>query len=149
MQNSEKIDLEKKRIEKDLQQIGVNPLPGATIKLIDPNKPDILEACIDGPTGTVYDGGKFIIGLKLEAIVPYIKPVTYFKTKIFHPSISTGGAFCNEIVCTYWDDCSINWWFPTIDLRSLLGLYLKLLQFGQTTNGGYALNQEEIGRAHV
>ena len=115
-------------------------MPGATIYLKDSCDHRDLEACIDGPKGTVYEGGKFIISVKLEETCP-LYPVSYFRTKILHPSISEGGGFCNEIVCTYYDDMCISW-CHNMSLRKLLGLFLQLLEFGQKTDGGHALNHE-------
>lgn len=128
-----------KTIEDELKDLEDYPMPGATIYK-NPSEPSKLEACIEGPKGTVYEGGKFIIDVKLEGVWPYRLPVSFFRTNIFHPSV-IDGAFCNEIVCTYWDDICINWCHK-MTLRRLLFLFLQLLEFGQETDSGYVLNHE-------
>ena len=52
-----------------------------------------------------------------------------------------GGSFCNEIVCTYWDDCCVNWCPRDLKLREFVKLFPRLLKEGINTSYGLACNQ--------
>lgn len=57
------------------------------------NESDItdMQAEIEGPLGTPYEGGVFRCKLAVENDFPNNPPKGYFITKIFHPNVSEKG----------------------------------------------------------
>ena len=50
---------------------------------------------IDGPEGTPFMGGKFVVALDFSENYPFKNPKVNFKTKIYHPNIKTDtGEIC-------------------------------------------------------
>ena len=47
-----------------------------------------IQAEIEGPVGTPYQGGTFKCKLVIEGDFPANPPKGYFLTKIFHPNVS-------------------------------------------------------------
>ena len=88
---------------------------------------------LDGPIGTVYEGGVFFIDIRLEGITPHLKPVTTFKTKIYHPSVKDDGSFCNEKISTFWDDIAVGWISHGMTIRDIMVKLQTLLESGQDT----------------
>mmetsp|Transcript_6752 Transcript_6752/g.10668 ORF Transcript_6752/g.10668 Transcript_6752/m.10668 type:complete len:190 (+) Transcript_6752:152-721(+) len=61
------------------------------------------KGTIHGPSGTPYDGGKFIIDIKLTPSYPFEPPKMKFDTKIWHPNVSSQtGAICLDILQKEW-----------------------------------------------
>ena len=48
-----------------------------------------LKACIPGPPGTPYEGGKYIVDVKIPTEYPFRPPVMKFITPVWHPNISS------------------------------------------------------------
>ena len=48
-----------KRIMKELRDLEKEPLDCGYIKLVDPSEMFVLEAKVEGPAGTPYEGGIF------------------------------------------------------------------------------------------
>eukprot|EP00762_Andalucia_godoyi_P007317 ANDGO_01502.mRNA.1 Ubiquitin-conjugating enzyme E2 22 len=61
-----------------------------------------LSATIDGPTGTPYEGGKFVMRLTFDGDFPNVPPKGVFLTRIFHPNISTKGEICVSTLKKDW-----------------------------------------------
>jgi len=88
-----------KRIQRELQQLLLNPPIG--ISACPKDKSDILEwiATIDGPEGTPYFGGKFYLNIKFGADYPFKAPKVIFVTKIYHCNIrSENGEICLDVL---------------------------------------------------
>eukprot|EP00961_Rhodomonas_salina_P275219 3718173-Rhodomonas_salina.1 len=61
------------------------------------------KGTIHGPSGTPYDGGTFIIDIKLTPSYPFEPPKMTFDTKIWHPNVSSQtGAICLDILKKEW-----------------------------------------------
>jgi len=97
------------------------------------NEEDVtdVQAIIEGPAGTPYDGGFFRITLKLGSDFPQAPPKGYFLTKIFHPNVSQKGEIC---VNTLKKD-----WKPEHGIKHIL-LTIKCLLI--VPNPESALNEE-------
>ena len=73
------------------------------------NESDItdMQAEIEGPLGTPYEGGVFRCKLAVENDFPNNPPKGYFITKIFHPNVSEKGEICVNTLKKDWNPT--NW----------------------------------------
>ncbi|KAF9118676.1 hypothetical protein BGW39_000962 [Mortierella sp. 14UC] len=93
-----------------------------------------IQAWIQGPEGTPFEGGCFRLRVQLNSDFPNTPPKCFFLTKIFHPNVSAQGDVC---VSTLKKD-----WKKTLGLKNIL-LVVKCLLI--VPNPESALN-EEAGR---
>jgi len=119
-----------RRIMREIADLTQTPPEG--IKLIQ-NDEDVsdIQAVIDGPAGTPYEGGYFRVKLKLGPDFPQAPPKGFFLTKIFHPNVSNKGEIC---VNTLKKD-----WKPDLGIKHIL-LTVKCLLI--VPNPESALNEE-------
>ena len=61
-----------------------------------------IHAVINGPEGTPFDGGKFLMKLVLSEDYPNTPPRGYFITKIYHPNVSSNGDICVNTLKKDW-----------------------------------------------
>ncbi|OTB02547.1 hypothetical protein M426DRAFT_61846 [Hypoxylon sp. CI-4A] len=72
-----------------------------------------LKACIPGPPGTPYEGGQFVVDVKIPSEYPFRPPVMKFDTKVWHPNISSQtGAICLDTLSSAWS--------PVLTIKSTL-----------------------------
>jgi len=92
-----------RRIVKEIKELTQNALEGVKIM---PNEEDItdIQATIDGPADTPYDGGIFKVRLRLGADFPRAPPKAFFLTKIFHPNVSKKGEICVNTLKKDWKE---------------------------------------------
>lgn len=112
---------------KDMQ---TNQLEGIKVQINESDLTD-LQAIIQGPEGTPYNGGSFRVKLALSKDFPSTPPKAYFLTKIFHPNVSASGEIC---VNTLKRD-----WKPDLGIKHIL-LTIKCLLIAP--NAESALNSE-------
>jgi len=90
-----------RRILHEIKELTTSPPEG--IKMT-PNEEDVsdIQAIIEGPAGTPYEGGQFKVSLKLGPDFPNSPPKGYFLTKIFHPNVSLKGEICVNTLKKDW-----------------------------------------------
>ncbi|KAI5865225.1 ubiquitin-conjugating enzyme/RWD-like protein [Durotheca rogersii] len=72
-----------------------------------------LKALIPGPPGTPYEGGRFIVDVRIPSEYPFRPPVMKFDTKVWHPNISSQtGAICLDTLSSAWS--------PVLTIKSTL-----------------------------
>ncbi|KAI2609124.1 ubiquitin-conjugating enzyme/RWD-like protein [Hypoxylon fragiforme] len=72
-----------------------------------------LKACLPGPPGTPYEGGRFIVDVKIPGEYPFRPPVMKFDTRVWHPNISSQtGAICLDTLAAAWS--------PVLTIKSTL-----------------------------
>ncbi|KAI2643745.1 ubiquitin-conjugating enzyme/RWD-like protein [Xylaria nigripes] len=72
-----------------------------------------LKARIPGPPSTPYEGGLYIVDVKIPTEYPFRPPIMKFDTKVWHPNISSQtGAICLDTLSTAWS--------PVLTIKSTL-----------------------------
>lgn len=77
-----------KRIQKELQQLTKEPIPGITAKPENPNNLFEWIATIEGPSGSPYENGIFNLKISFPENYPFQIPKIVFTTKVYHCNIS-------------------------------------------------------------
>ncbi|XP_067673401.1 uncharacterized protein [Haliotis asinina] len=60
------------------------------------------DAIIEGPAGTPYEGGIFMLDVAFPILYPFRPPKVQFKTSIYHPNISRDGLLNLDILRDNW-----------------------------------------------
>ncbi|KAG5031886.1 hypothetical protein AAZX31_06G158900 [Glycine max] len=101
------------RVQKELVECSKDA-EGSGIKVSPKNDNLVLLiGTIPGPVGTPYEGGIFQIDITLPDGYPFEPPKMQFKTKVWHPNISSqSGAICLDILKDQWS--------PALTLKTAL-----------------------------
>ncbi|CAH0577953.1 unnamed protein product [Chrysodeixis includens] len=94
-----------KRIKREFKEVMKSEeVAGGTIKLelINDSWTE-LQGEIAGPPDTPYEGGTFLLEIKVPETYPFNPPKIRFMTKIWHPNVSSvTGAICLDILKDQW-----------------------------------------------
>ena len=105
---------------------------------INPTENDVMiwNITIDGPEGTPFIGGKFVVNLDFTDNYPFKPPKIKFVTKIYHPGVKTDtGEICTQAIEQQW--------VPTLNAKFVIEAILTVLQTPT------AENAQEIAIAQV
>ncbi|KAK7994782.1 hypothetical protein PG990_013555 [Apiospora arundinis] len=78
-----------RRIAKELADIKADASSKITAEAAESSDLTHLKASIPGPPGTPYEGGSFIVDVRIPTEYPFRPPVMKFDTKVWHPNISS------------------------------------------------------------
>ena len=90
-----------RRLKAELEEFQNLDLPNISII---PSENDIKEwsSMLIGPDNTPYSGGRFLLAINFPENYPFAPPKIFFKTKIYHCNISSGGGICLDILKEEW-----------------------------------------------
>jgi len=72
-----------------------------------------LKASFQGPPETPYEGGTYIVDVRIPNDYPFRPPIMKFETRIWHPNVSSiTGAICLDTLGTAWS--------PILTIKSAL-----------------------------
>ena len=125
---------QQKRLSKELNDMNGDPVPGVTIDLVQDSIVN-WNVKIQGPAGTPYEGGTFIVNVDFSDNYPFKCPNMKFVTKIYHPNIKTEtGEICAEAIK--------NSWVPTLNAQFIIKMLVELI----SNPNGEAPQEPEIAR---
>ena len=85
------------RMKKELEMLTKDPPFGVSC-WSQGGKLNCLEARLQGPQGTPYEGGIFKLEINIPERYPFEPPQIKFLTKIYHPNIDTAGRICLDVL---------------------------------------------------
>ncbi|AQK98414.1 ubiquitin-conjugating enzyme E2-22 kDa [Zea mays] len=102
------------RVQKELTECNRDrEVSGVSIALHDGANISHLTGTIAGPADSPYEGGTFVIDIRLPGGYPFEPPKMQFITKVWHPNISSqNGAICLDILKDQWS--------PALTLKTAL-----------------------------
>ena len=100
-----------KRIVKETERLGSDPVPGITATPSEENL-RYFEVSIEGPSASPYANGLFRLELFLPDDYPMCAPKLRFLTKIYHPNIDRLGRICLDVLKDNWS--------PALQIRTIL-----------------------------
>ncbi|KXJ92518.1 ubiquitin-conjugating enzyme/RWD-like protein [Microdochium bolleyi] len=102
-----------RRITKEMSDIEADHASKLFVSPANGSDVTHLKASILGPPGTPYEGGTFMVDIKIPNDYPFRPPIMKFDTKVWHPNISSQtGAICLDTLSTRWS--------PVMTIRSTL-----------------------------
>ena len=91
-----------RRIEREIRQCKQDKQSTVDVFPIQDNLCH-LKGVFKGPTETCYEGGTFVVDIKIPDEYPFKPPKMKFDTKIYHPNISSQtGAICLDLLKDQW-----------------------------------------------
>jgi ubiquitin-protein ligase len=120
-----------KRIMSDYRLITTQAPDG--VRLVSQKSQNEWVTEIDGPVGTIWEGGKFRLQVTFPAEYPFKAPQVRFLTTMYHPNISTTGGICLDLL--------IDKWLPSYHVASLL---VSIRSFLDDPNPEHGLNSDAL-----
>lgn len=87
------------RLMKELKEVGKDDKTSG-VKAVPISEGNLrsLKGTVEGPAGTCYEGGLFVVDIQIPKQYPFEPPKMKFLTKVWHPNVSSQtGAIC--LVC--------------------------------------------------
>ena len=120
-----------RRIANDYKLITTQPPEG--VRLISQQAMNEWETEIDGPVGTIWEGGTFRLHVTFPPDYPFRAPSVKFTTPMYHPNISKTGGICLDLL--------IDKWLPSYHIASLL---VSIRSFLDDPNPDHGLNDDAL-----
>ena len=120
-----------RRIACDFKFITTEPPDG--VRLVSQKSLLEWETEIDGPEGTIWEGGHFRLAVCFPPEYPFKPPTVRFITQMFHPNISPTGGICLDLL--------IDKWLPSYHIASLL---VSIRSFLDDPNPDHGLNNDAL-----
>eukprot|EP00468_Gymnochlora_sp_CCMP2014_P003599 CAMPEP_0167753182 /NCGR_PEP_ID=MMETSP0110_2-20121227/7563_1 /TAXON_ID=629695 /ORGANISM="Gymnochlora sp., Strain CCMP2014" /LENGTH=210 /DNA_ID=CAMNT_0007638903 /DNA_START=40 /DNA_END=672 /DNA_ORIENTATION=- len=89
------------KLMKDIRDVSKNTPEGIVVHFSEENM-TCINADIEGPVGTPFEGGTFRCMLRIGSDFPNAPPKGFFLTKIFHPNVSSKGEICVNTLKKDW-----------------------------------------------
>ncbi|KAJ5132531.1 hypothetical protein N7448_006689 [Penicillium atrosanguineum] len=111
-----------KRIAKELAELVESPPAGISVELVDESNLYEWKVHMEGPEGSPYQGGDFILKLSLPTEYPFKPPTVSFATKIYHPNVTNDekGSMCLGML-------RADEWKPSSKINAVLQFARQLL----------------------
>lgn len=90
-----------RRIQKEYENMKADAIPGLKAAPIASN-PFHWRAQLDGPVGSPYEGGCFVLDIRIPSRYPLEPPKVTFHTQIFHPNVNDRGDICLDVLRSSW-----------------------------------------------
>ncbi|XP_017045671.1 ubiquitin-conjugating enzyme E2 4 [Drosophila ficusphila] len=106
------------RIKRELQDIRKQPPPNCSAEM---HEDDLFRwsAVVDGPAGSVYEGGHFKLDIRFPNAYPFRPPRIRFTTRIYHCNVDSRGAICLDVLGERWS--------PVLNVaKVLLSIYVLM-----------------------
>ncbi|XP_017005322.2 uncharacterized protein [Drosophila takahashii] len=89
------------RIKRELQDIRKHPPPNCSAEM---QHEDLFRwtAGVNGPAGSVYEGGHFRLDIRFPASYPFRPPRIRFTTRIYHCNVDSRGSICLDVLGERW-----------------------------------------------
>eukprot|EP00298_Acanthocystis_sp_HF-20_P004995 c15288_g1_i1.p1 GENE.c15288_g1_i1~~c15288_g1_i1.p1 ORF type:complete len:237 (+),score=84.77 c15288_g1_i1:71-712(+) len=114
------VSIPETRIAKEITDLKDSTLCGVSAAPINANDTTKWKGIIEGPSGTPYEGGKFVVNITLPEQYPFAPPKMKFETRLWHPNVSSQtGAICLDILKDQWS--------PALTIRTALQSLQALL----------------------
>jgi len=127
---------EKARIKSEMRDQAENPRTEYQVAAVDESV-GTYQGSFQGPPGSPYEGGQFLLSLKLPLDYPLSPPVVRFLTKIYHPNFSRHGDIGIDVLQ---QDC----WAPSLTMKLIIKSIQSLLMDPYTN----ICMEPEIGRQY-
>ncbi|KAG0138404.1 ubiquitin-conjugating enzyme/RWD-like protein [Tuber indicum] len=117
----------RRRILKELDDMAKDTTSGMHATPLDVADMTHLQGRFAGPPGTPYEGGEFVVDIKLPDNYPFMPPRMKFITKIWHPNVSSQtGAICLDTLSQKWS--------PVLTIKTALLSLQSLLDAPEPTD---------------
>ncbi|XP_063904551.1 ubiquitin-conjugating enzyme E2-24 kDa-like [Zophobas morio] len=91
------VDTAAKRIQKELEEITLDPPPNCSAALRGDNLYE-WSAKIKAPPGSLYEGGVYNMHINFPPEYPFRPPEVTFTTRIYHCNINLQGSVCVDML---------------------------------------------------
>ena len=108
-----------RRLQREYNEIKQDPPFGCTAGPVSDSDFFTWSAKIFGPADSPYQGGVYDLVIRFSSDYPFKPPLITFKTKIYHPNISSSGNICLDILKDKWS--------PALNVSKVLLSVLSLL----------------------
>jgi ubiquitin-conjugating enzyme E2 D/E len=108
-----------KRVSRELLDLRNDPPANCSAGPVDDTDMFNWEGVIFGPSESPFAGGMYNVTIQFPIDYPFKPPRIMFKTKIYHPNISTAGFICLDILKHNWS--------PALTISKVLLSILSML----------------------